>query len=64
VLLIDCHLANRDGWGVLRAARRSDFVRCRCDDLGLDRSIECMHHGASAFVMKPFAHRLINLVRA
>lgn len=67
VLLIDCHLANRDGLDVLRALRAdADFVRVPVVmTSGLDRSIECMHHGASAFVMKPFSPTdLINLVRS
>jgi DNA-binding response OmpR family regulator len=67
ILLIDCHLANRDGLAVLRALRAdADFEPVPVVmTSGLDRSAECMRDGASAFVMKPFAPSdLIDLVRS
>ncbi len=65
-LLIDCHLADRDGLAVLRELRSDpEFEKVAVImTSGLDRSRECMRDGANAFVLKPFPpSELIDTVR-
>ncbi len=65
-LLVDCHLADRDGLDVLREMRADPEFRTLPIVMtsGLDRSAECMRNGANAFVLKPFPpSELIETVR-
>ncbi len=65
-VLMDCHLADRDGVAVLRELRADPaFQRVPVVmTSGLDRSTECLRDGANAFVLKPFAPaELIDTVR-
>jgi DNA-binding response OmpR family regulator len=66
VLIIDCHLADRDGVDLLRELRAAEDLGALPVIMtsGLDRSAECLREGASAFVMKPFPPaELIEAVR-
>ena len=56
ILLMDVHLPNANGLDVLDQLRRDEQTR----DLkivmtsGLNLELECQHHGADAFLMKPY----------
>ncbi len=65
-VLMDCHLADRDGLAVLRELRADpEFSKLPIImTSGLDRSTEALRDGANAFVLKPFPPaELIDTVR-
>lgn len=56
VLLIDVHLGQQSGMEILEAIRKNDGlsnVRIVMTS-GLNMRDECLHHGANAFLLKPF----------
>lgn len=56
VLLMDVHLGQQSGMEILEAIRKNDGlsnVRIVMTS-GLNMRDECLHHGANAFLLKPF----------
>lgn len=56
VLLMDVHLGQQNGMEILETLRRRDDppnIRIVMTS-GLNMQDECLHHGANAFLMKPF----------
>lgn len=56
VLLMDVHLGNQSGMEILEAIRNNkDLADLRIVmTSGLNMKDECLHHGANAFLLKPF----------
>ena len=55
LILMDVHLADADGLEILRELRGSDLASIPVlMSSGMDLEDECLHSGASAFILKPY----------
>lgn len=56
VLLLDVHLSNQNGLGIMDSIRRLDSTRNTRVIMisGMNMRDECIRHGANDFLLKPF----------